>query len=390
MRRVVCAACAGELTDFLNLGSTPLADVFPPDASVTETRYPLTVAVCQSCWLVQLRAVIEDEQLYGDGYAFRTASSPAAVRYFEGLARDLLKQYGKQRTVEIACNDGTLLRHFADARCPVLGIEPVPGAAADAAQKGVPVAIMPFSRQTAREIRGSHGPAGLILAMNVAAHVADPLDFLGGVCELLAEDGAAVIEFQDLEALIAGCQFDHVYHEHRFYYSLPSFTRLAGQCGLAVSGWERTGAQGGSLRVHLRRGDGVGPSYSTLWLERTEIYAGMQERAECSRRALRGLIGAEREDGRVVAGYGASAKSCTLLNFCGLGPADLQWVEDITPGKIGRVTPGSHIPVRAPNRKPDTYLLTSWNYAGHVIRSEAMFLAGGGRLIIPGAVPVIV
>ncbi len=395
MRRDQCAACGGVLRDFLDLGSSPPANRFPATADEQETWYPLQVAVCGTCWLIQLREVVPDGELYGDDYGFRTGASPAAVRYFALMAGELLGRYpaqAAQLTVEIACNDGTLLEHFARAGCPVLGVEPVGPAAAEAAALGIPVWQALFTAEVAKGVRELHGPAGLVIACNVIAHVSDPLDFLAGVRTLLGRDGVAVIEFQDAEKLIAGCQVDHVYHEHRFYCSLRSFARLAQAAGLTVIGWERTPAQGGSLRVTLIPEYGPIPA-SSPWLESFTPYEGMQARADYMRKRLLGLILAERAEGRVIAGYAASAKAVTLLNWIGLGPDIIPWIEDRTPGKIGRVAPGSHIPVRAASRyagRPDTYLLFAWNYLPDVLRREREFLDGGGRLIIPGPVPVLI
>lgn len=394
MRRSSCAACSGKLTDFLDLGPSPLADKFPADAQEPEHWYPLKVAVCPACWLVQLRDVVPGEELYGPDYGFRTGRSPAAVKYFSRLAGDLLDRYpdtaGKLVT-EIACNDGTLLANFADYGCRTLGVEPS-GAANDAREAGLNVVKAPFTRDIAGKLAYDHGLSALVLAFNVAAHVADPRDFLTGIHDLLADDGIAVIEFQDVAALLAGCQYDHVYHEHRFFYSLGSFGRIARDCGLSISGWDRSPAQGGSVRVYLRSVEDDPPVLVPVspWLESMAVYEGMQDRARYSRTRLLSLIGDELNEQRVIAGYGATAKSATLLNFCRLlGPHNVAWIEDTTPGKIGRVTPGTHIPVCAPGRRPDTYLLTAWNYAGAMIRNEAKFLAGGGRIIVPGAVPVI-
>jgi len=350
--------------------------------------------VCTRCWLAQLREVIPDGELYGDQYGFRTGSSPGAVRYFGDMAAELLTQYPylpSRLTVEIACNDGTFLREIAAAGGPVLGVEPVKPAAEQAREGGLDVIAEPFTAALARDIRTSYGAAGMVVACNVAAHVADPADFLGGARILLGAGGVLVAEFQDLEKLIAGCQADHVYHEHRFFYSLRSFARLAQSAGLAVTGWVRTRAQGGSLRVTLARMHGFIPD-SSPWLESWEPYASMQDRALYLKMRLLDLIDAERDEGRVVAGYGASAKSATLLNWCGVGPVQVPWVEDITPGKIGRFTPGGHIPIRAPGRAPDTYLLTAWNYLPDVIRRPAIqdFLDVGGRMIVPGPVPVLI
>lgn len=386
----MCAAgCAAELVDFLDLGHSPLADSFPESLEAAEDMYPLEVAVCPSCWLVQLREVVSDDVLYGSDYGFRTGRSPAAARYFAALADELREEFEAQArrlTVEIACNDGTLLRHFRAAGCPVLGIEPVKPAAEEARARGITVLSEPFGSGLAYGMRGS---AGLVVACNVAAHVADPADFLCGVRALLAPGGVAVIEFQDLAALVAGCQYDHVYHEHRFFYSLATFSRLAAKAGLKVFDWRRTPAQGGSMRVFLRRGRGV--TGSDPWLEHMGVYESMQGRVAYAAHGLRQLVGEERDQGRVVAGWGASAKSATLLNYCCLGPLDVSWVEDLTPGKCGRFTPGSHIPIKYVSDVPvaDTYLLTSWNYAGSVIRRETAFMERGGRFIIPGAVPVL-
>lgn len=388
MRRHECAACGGELHDFLNLGSTPLADRFPATAAAAETWYPLTVAVCRTCWLAQLREVVDDSELYGADYAFRTASSPAAARYFGELAHELIALYPVQaarRTVEIACNDGTLLKPFTAFGWPVLGVEPS-GAAEDAEAAGIDVVRQPFSSKLAAEL----GPAGLVLAFNVIAHVADPGDFLDGVRLLLADDGVAVIEFQDLAALIAGCQYDHVYHEHRQFFSFSSFSRLAARAGLQVLHFGRTPMQGGSVRVHLRRAAAGESVIAEPWLESMTVYDGMQGRVVFAKRKLQELAGAELSAHRIVAGFAANAKSCTLLNYCGFGPGTVQWMEDTTPGKHGRLTPGSHIPVIAPGEQtPDTFILFAWNYLGHMARTERKFLEDGGRIILPGAVPAV-
>jgi methylation protein EvaC len=394
MRRESCAACGGELRDFLDLGSSPPADRFAATPDEEEAWYPLQAAVCTHCWLAQLREVVPDGELYGDDYGFRTGSSPAAVTYFGGLAHELTALYpdrAAQLTVEIGCNDGTLLDEMRKAAVmPVraLGVDPSGAVAEAVIGRKTPAYREPFTAKLAGEIREEYGPAGLVLAFNVVAHVADPRDFLAGVAALLGVHGVAVIEFQDCEKLIAGCQFDHVYHEHRFFFTLRSFARIARYAGLAVTDWERTPAQGGSLRVTLARQCGELPA-ANMWLERWEPYASMQDRALYAKMRLLELLGAEREQGRVVAGWGASAKSATLLNWCGISPREVPWIEDLTPGKVGRYAPGSRIPVRAPGLRPDTYLVTSWNYAGSMVRDGAGFLGLGGRLIIPGPVPVL-
>lgn len=375
--RARCGGCgSGALDIVLDLGSTPLADRFPASPDEDEPRYPLRLAVCGSCWLLQLLDVVPDGVLWDAEYAFVTGASPASREYFRDWAA-WAAPMASGLTVEVACNDGTLLRHF---RGPVLGVEPAAGAAAEARAAGIAVREALFTEAEAEIIRADHGPAGLVIACNVAAHAADPLDFLRGVRCLLAGDGRAIIEFQDAAELVAGCQFDHVYHEHRFFFSVDSFAATAARAGLAVTDVMRTPAQGGSLRVTLRPGPAVSRPAVEPWLRDRAAYVTLQARAGYIRSRLRRALDAEHVAGRVTAGYGATAKSCTLLNWCGIGPRDLAFVADLTPGKQGRYTPGTGIPVVAPGRDPDTWLLLAWNYLAAVLRREHAFT---GRWLVP-------
>jgi methylation protein EvaC len=397
--RSACGGCGGgRLWQFLDLGKTPLADRFPATADEPEEWYPLGAAVCEDCWLTQVTEVVPDGELFGAGYGFRTGSSPSAAEYFARWADWALGLFGeraRQLTVEIACNDGTLLRHFAAAGCPVAGVEPS-GAARDAAAAGLPVLAEPFGWDVAGRIRDEHGPAGLVIACNVVAHVSDLFAFLSGIRRLTAPDGVAVIEFQYLPRLIAGGQIDHVYHEHRFFFTLDALARACEQAwGLTILAAEQVAAQGGSLRVIIGSGQ-PSPGVADLresekWLRDRSAYAGLQARAQFTRSELLSVLGGLRRQGTTVAGYGASAKSCTLLNFCDIGPGLVSHVEDVTPGKAGRVTPGTHIPITAPGDRepPGAYLLLAWNYLSGIIRRERAYLDGGGRLIVPVPVPVI-
>lgn len=395
--RKACGGCgSADLADFLDLGSTPLADRFPRPAERDGESYPLQVAVCQKCWLAQLRCVVDGAELFGADYAFLTGASPALAAYYAQWATWAMAEYGAQArrgVIEIACNDGTLLSRFALQGCPVLGIEPA-GPPADAAEAaGLGVVREPFTSEL--PLRAGIARAGLVIANNVMAHVEDPFDVLDGIRRILAPGGVAVCEFQYLGDLLAGAMIDHVYHEHRFFYSLASFTALAREAGLYVTRAMRTPNQGGSLRVVLSADEALAGFAPPLPLEdpmtRIGIYAGMQSRAMHARGALLEALDAELAQGRTIAGYGASAKSATLLGFCGIGPGRVSWIEDLTPGKIGRVTPGTRIPVIAPSEmRADTYLLTAWNYLSSVVRREAEFLASGGKLIVPGPVPVTI
>lgn len=403
MRREQCGGCGGgDLEVVLDLGSTPLADAFPKSAAEPEDWYPLQLAVCRRCSLVQLTEIVPDGVLFGSDYAFYTGTSPSAVEYFAGYSRwllDLFAEQARQDVVEIACNDGTLARHLVAAGHRVVGVEPASGPAEVARARGVDVVGQPFGRAVAAEI----GKVGLVVANNVAAHVADLGEFFGGIADLLTPDGVAVVEVQYLADLVAGCQWDHVYHEHRQYFTVSSLSTVAHRYGLCARSVMGTDAQGGSIRVvfeldrggRSRRvvtGNSVEYGLGLLSPGRESALWSLQGRVNLVADRLSNLLDRERIAGRRVAGYAATAKSTTLLNYCGISTKHLEYIEDTTPAKIGRVTPGSHIPIVAPGERyrPDVFLLLAWNYLSGVLRREAEFTASGGRWIVPIPTPVVI
>lgn len=395
---------------FLDLGTTPLANDLPLTADQPETMYPLRLSVCEICWLVQMMDVVPHELVFGGDYTFFSGTSPGLVRYHEECAKLLNDRYvgdDARTVIEIACNDGDLLRHFADRGHTAIGIDPAAGPVAYAQdERGLKNVIhSSFTAETADQIIAAHGRARLVIANNVLAHVINLRDFLTGVHTLLADDGVASIEVQYLPDLLLGNQFDHVYHEHRYFFSLSSLTYVVNEVGLRVVNAEIVEQQGGSLRVTLARHGSAAASrnhsrfsldlYKLDAAERlvrhTSAYAGMQMRAERTRERLLTLLDREAQAGRVVAGYGMPAKATTLLNFCGITQGDVQFIEDTTPAKIGRYAPGVKIPVIAPGERdhPHTYLVLVWNYLSGILRREAEFYHPGGRFIVPIPAPVI-
>lgn len=384
--RETCAGCGlSDLPVVLDLGTSPLADRFPADTKL-ERRYPLQLGVCEHCDLAQLLYHVSDDELFGDDYGFLTGSSPASISYFKDLAGWVKERNSSQSKliVEIACNDGTLLKNFLGSDHKLIGVEPA-SPAAEIAQEHLDVRKRPFTEDYAEELVDEVGRAGVIIGCNVVAHVQDPLSFLRGIRTLLAKDGIAVFEFQSFDDLIADCQFDLVYHEHRFFFSLQSFTRLANMAGLHIRHCERTPAQGGSLRVTLGR-----QSRSVCvpaWRSDTST---LQARADRARDRLLDTLDWYYHNDKVVAGYGASAKSATLLNYCGIDSELIQWVTDTTPSKIGKFTPGSHIPIIDNLAHADAYVLFVRNYLGSVLRRESKYLESGGQFIVPIPSPVII
>lgn len=397
--RTVCGACAGsQLKVFLDLGKTPLANKFPASADEDETWYPLALGRCQNCGLVQNMEIIPDEEIYGDDYGFFSGGSQAQLDYHKRGAELLLARYpalSHKFTVEIACNDGSLLQHFKDAGCTTLGVDPALPAKI-AQEAGLNVLQKPFTAQLGREIREEYGAAGLVLAFNSIAHVGDLSDILTGIWALLAEDGVAVVEVQYLGDLIAGGLFDQVYHEHRFFYSLTSFKHAAELHGLYVIDCELIELQGGGIRFTLSTNPEIQPSRgmqiiqnSERWLSLEGTYEGLQGRIDRGRDHLLDLLMHELNQGHTVAGYAAAAKATTILNYYGIGPAEIPFVIDSTEFKQGRFIPGTKIPIVAEGESQVRLLLAS-NYIGHVLRHDQEFLRKGGKWLVPVPMPVLI
>lgn len=397
MRRTECGGCGGtDLEVFLELGETPLANTLLTD-NVGEAWYPLDVAVCATCQLSQLMDVVPDDELFGGDYAFYSSTSPALVRYHAEQATQLLRHHhtlAERLTVEIGSNDGDMLRHFRDAGCQTLGVDPAKAPSEVARGRDLRIWTESFGRGVAERILEEVGTAGLIVANNVAAHVADLRDLLGGVAALLADDGFAVVEVQYLADLLLGNQFDHVYHEHRYFFSVTSMREVCRRVGLYVVNVEQTAPQGGSVRFTLSRYPTV-PSPigepDERWLREPGTYRSFQGRVNRVRQKLVDLVQREHDAGHSVAGWTAPAKAVTLLNFCGIGSDEIGHITDNSPSKQGRLLPGTGIPIvpRGVLPAPDTLLALGWSYLGSMLHQERDFVDGGGRIIVPIPNPVV-
>lgn len=390
MKRTTCAACGHtDLEQFLDLGLSPIADAYTDRPDWDSPMYPLEVAVCGKCRLVQLLEIVDGDVLFRSGYSFYTSASPPLSAYHNAYAITARQHWGQlaeRGVVEVGCNDGDLLRHFA-ADFPALGVDPATGPAQAATARGLDVQVRPFGLATAHDIRHERGKQGLIFANHVLAHVADVADMLAGIAHLLADDGIAMIEVQYLPDLLVGNGFDLIYHEHRNFFSLSSLEQALLRHGLHIVDAEQTDRQGGSLRVTVahqprpsQRVDGL--RKSEAWLQQWGAYAGVQGRVERIRTRLLDLLTNEAQ----VAGYGAPAKATTLLNFCGLTAKNVEWVVDTTPAKQGRYIPGTGIPIINPVTAPDpgTYLLLAHNYARPIMTANP-----GQRWILPIPAPAL-
>ncbi len=393
MKREKCSACGGgDLETFLDLGTSPIADAYTDGPGLDAPRYPLEVAVCSKCHLAQLLEVVDAEVLFGTGYSFYSSASPPLSAYHAAYARHLLADYPDQvaqGVLEIGCNDGDFLRHFASEHH--LGVDPAVGPVLAAERRNLNVVNAAFGPHVAEDVMYGRGGEkfGLVVANHVLAHVADVSNVLAGIATALHPQGVAFIEVQYLPDLLVNNSFDLVYHEHRNYFSLTSLEAALSRHGLYVVDAELTDRQGGSLRVMARHVSSISPNGqpssirpvvarlldSECWLNSLGAYEGIQGRAERIRERLRDLVFGYGWRGKTIALYGAPAKATTLLNFCGLDVVDLPYCWDTTEAKQHRHIPGTGIEIRSPwqGDRPDAFLLSAWNYARSIVKSNPGF-----------------
>jgi SAM-dependent methyltransferase len=400
---VACRLCGTSLRRvFADLGSTPLANSFlRADAlHADEPRYPLRALFCCACYLVQLEFLAEPEAIFGPAYAYFSSYSTTLLEHSAAYAQMISARLGltaNERVIEIASNDGYLLQYFTARGIPVLGIEPSVGVAEAARRRGIPTAVRFFGTHAARELAGTGGPARLIVANNVLAHVPDPNDFIAGLRLLLAPGGTVTIEFHHLLSIVARGQFDTIYHEHCQYWSLAAAERALARHGLAVTDVEELPTQGGSLRVYATHADGAASASArvaeVLDQERAAGLldgsgcAALQEQIAGVKRSLLSFLESAGNEGKTVVAYGAAAKGSTLLNYCGVRANQIQYAVDLNPCKQGLFLPGSHVPIHHPERvavtKPDYLLILPWNLRTEIMEQMAHIRGWGGRFVVP-------
>jgi SAM-dependent methyltransferase len=398
----LCRFCAAPIDrTVIDLGMSPLCESFlaADELDRMEPFYPLDVRICDSCLLVQLPEYVAPEEIFSH-YAYFSSYSDSLVQHareYVTMAIDRFRLGEASLVVELASNDGYLLRHFVERGVPVIGVEPARNVAAVAIEQHVPTHVAYFGRETADELVAQGARADLIVANNVLSQAPHLNDFVAAIAVLLGPDGTATIEFPHLMRLLEANLFDTIYHEHFTYFSLLTAERVFAAHGLSVVDLEEIATHGGSLRLYLRHaGDGdlaVSGSVHEFrsreedaGLSSLEPYPAFRGVVEETKRSLLSFLIQAKSDGRSVVGYGAPGKANTLLNYCGVRTDFLDYTVDRNPYKHGRFTPGTHIPIYPPERiaetRPDYIWILPWNLKDEIVTQLGYARDWGARFVI--------
>ena len=401
-----CRFCDAPLrVTFVDLGSTPLANSYvdPSRADEPDPTYPLHARVCETCFLVQVEAVVPPDDIFSD-YAYFSSVSDSWLDHARRFARQATVERGLDGTslvIEIASNDGYLLRHFGELGIPTLGVEPAGNVAAAAQELGIETIVEFFGTALAEQLVEAGRQADLVVANNVLAHVPDLNDFVAGLALVLKPEGAMSIEVPHLLRLIEHVAFDTIYHEHFSYFSLHTIEKVFDAHGLAAFDVGELTTHGGSLRVWATHRGSAPVATARLEQVRADeratgiasvgAYSTFTTRVERCRDGFLAFLADSSSAGTTIAAYGAAAKGNTFLNWVGVTADDIRYVVDRSPHKQGLLLPGSRLPIHAPEHvaetKPDYLVILPWNLRDEIVAQMSVIRNWNGRFVV--AVPAV-
>jgi SAM-dependent methyltransferase len=393
-----CRIChSGAIEEILNLGAQPYANSLLESPDQEERFYPLSLSWCPDCNLVQLNQTAEPADLFGN-YVWVTSTSKVALEHARHFYREIIDRtqgIKENYVLEVASNDGAFLQPFAENGYKVLGVDPARNIVEIAMARGIPTRCMFFGVKAAEDIIKEYGPAKVVIARNVLPHVASLHDFIRGLGLCLKKDGLLVVEFHYAKVIYEGLHYDSIYHEHLCYFTLRSIERLLGQHNLFIADIGESPISGGSVILYIKNKRGketpVVQSYrnaeEALKVNELSSWQNFSKRVYSHRRQLLEILKkVTRRHGPMV-GYGASARSSTLLNFCGIDGRLVSVIADQNPLKHQHYTAGTHIPITGPDevmkQKPEYVLILAWNFAdeiGSILKGKYDFT---GTCIVP-------
>jgi len=400
MKQTKCMVCGSErLSNFLDLGLQPNGNSFPDEVSKTkEIKYPLSMSVCESCWLVQLDDYPPPEVVFTD-HPYVTGLNAPIVQHFQNLSKHVVKKFQippQSLVVDIGANDGTLLSAFRELGMRTLGVDPGQRTGKLARANGITVCESFWNQATGRALRTLNLEPSVVTATAVFYHTPDLHEFVSGLAEVINDHTVFVTQCVYIKKVLEELQFDHFYHEHTCIYSIRPLQELFAQHRMRLLDVEFWDVHGGSFILYVAKDSSPLPTSQSIavaidaeeraGLFRLETYLDFARNVNHNCERLMTLLRVLKEEKKTVYALGAPVKGSTLMNYCGIGPDLVSMAVEVNQFKIGRLTPGNHIPIVGEERvkkQPDYYLVLAWNFLEYFIRKHEKFLQAGGKFIVP-------